>query len=77
MEAQIFAYLAVRSLKNMPISVPNTTHVPEPLSGGHAHIPQKGATQNVQELLSINPAVLSGYYTSDASDAKYNFAYDV
>ena len=34
MEAQIFAYLAVRSLQGLPISVPNTTRVPMPLSGG-------------------------------------------
>lgn len=40
MEAQIFAYLAVRSLKKLPISVPETTKVPEPLTGGRLHIPQ-------------------------------------
>lgn len=34
MEAQIFAFLAVRSLQNKPLSVPGTTNVPIPLSGG-------------------------------------------
>lgn len=33
-EAQAFAYLAVRSLKNLPLSLPGTTGVPFPLSGG-------------------------------------------
>lgn len=33
-EAQIFAYLAVRSIKNLPLSVPLTTGVKEPLTGG-------------------------------------------
>jgi anhydro-N-acetylmuramic acid kinase len=39
MEAQIFAYLAVRSLKNLPLSLPGTTRVPRPLSGGQVHLP--------------------------------------
>lgn len=34
MEAQMMAYLAVRSLKQLPISTPKTTGVSEPLSGG-------------------------------------------
>lgn len=34
-EAECFAYLAVRSLKNLPISFPLTTGVKEPLTGGH------------------------------------------
>ena len=33
-EAQGFAYMAVRSLKGLPISFPRTTGVKEPLSGG-------------------------------------------
>jgi len=39
MEAQTFAYLAVRSLQGKPISVPSTTRVPMPLSGGCIHVP--------------------------------------
>ena len=39
MEAQIFAYLAVRSLLDLPISVPTTTKVPKPLSGGRLYTP--------------------------------------
>ena len=34
LEAQIFAYFAVRSLKKLPLSFPNTTGVSEPTSGG-------------------------------------------
>jgi anhydro-N-acetylmuramic acid kinase len=34
MEAQAFAYLAVRRLKNLPITFPTTTGVAAPLSGG-------------------------------------------
>lgn len=41
MEAQIFAYLAVRSLQKKPLSVPGTTRVPQPLTGGQVHIPLK------------------------------------
>lgn len=33
-EAQAFAYLAVRSLKGLPLSFPTTTGVPEPITGG-------------------------------------------
>lgn len=34
LEAQAFAYLAVRALKGLPISFPGTTGVPEPMTGG-------------------------------------------
>jgi len=34
LEAQAFAYLAVRSLKDMPLSLPATTGVSKPVSGG-------------------------------------------
>lgn len=34
LEAQAFAYLAVRSLQGLPISLPTTTGVPRPLTGG-------------------------------------------
>ena len=33
-EAQCFAYLALRSRRGLPISLPSTTGVPSPLSGG-------------------------------------------
>lgn len=33
-EAECFAHLAVRSLRGMPISFPQTTGVPQPLTGG-------------------------------------------
>jgi anhydro-N-acetylmuramic acid kinase len=34
LEAQCFAYLAVRSLRGLPLSLPTTTGVPTPLTGG-------------------------------------------
>ncbi len=39
LEAQIFAYLAVRSLQGKPISLPGTTCVPQPLTGGCVYMP--------------------------------------
>lgn len=39
MEAQIFAYFAVRSLQNKPLSMPGTTGVPMPTSGGRTYYP--------------------------------------
>ena len=34
LEAQAFAYLAVRSLRGEPITFPTTTGVPRPMTGG-------------------------------------------
>ncbi len=34
LEAQTFAYLAIRSVKGLPLSLPGTTGVPQPLTGG-------------------------------------------
>ena len=34
LEAQAFAYLAVRSLAGLPLSYPQTTGVPHPVGGG-------------------------------------------
>jgi anhydro-N-acetylmuramic acid kinase len=34
LEAQLFAYLAIRSVKGLPLSLPGTTGVPQPLTGG-------------------------------------------
>jgi anhydro-N-acetylmuramic acid kinase len=34
LEAQAFAYLAVRTIKGMPITFPKTTGVPQPMRGG-------------------------------------------
>lgn len=39
MEAELMAYLAVRSLKNLPLSLPQTTGVPYPVSGGKIALP--------------------------------------
>jgi anhydro-N-acetylmuramic acid kinase len=38
-EAEIFAYLAVRTLSKLPISYPNTTNVSEPTLGGRIYSP--------------------------------------
>jgi len=37
LEAECFAYLAVRSLKKLPLSYPKTTRVPAPMLGGVYH----------------------------------------
>jgi anhydro-N-acetylmuramic acid kinase len=34
LEAQAFAFLAVRTLKGLPISFPTTTGAPRPMTGG-------------------------------------------
>ena len=39
LEAQAFAFLAVRSLRGLPLSLPVTTGVSRPLSGGVLHLP--------------------------------------
>lgn len=36
-EAEAFAYLAVRSIKGLPLSFPKTTGVPQPTTGGTLH----------------------------------------
>jgi anhydro-N-acetylmuramic acid kinase len=40
MEAQAFAYLAVRSLKGLPLTFPGTTGAPGPLAGGVRATPE-------------------------------------
>jgi anhydro-N-acetylmuramic acid kinase len=42
LEAQAFAYLAVRSLAGLPLSMPGTTGVPDPQTGGVLHLPSGG-----------------------------------
>jgi anhydro-N-acetylmuramic acid kinase len=37
LEAQAFGYLAVRSLRGLPLSFPGTTGVPYPVTGGALH----------------------------------------
>jgi len=39
LEAQAFAYLAVRSRLGLPLSLPTTTGVPVPVTGGRCHSP--------------------------------------
>ena len=46
-EAQAFAYFAVRSLKGLPITLPSTTGVRSPQTGGVFHpAPSKKVSQN-------------------------------
>lgn len=44
-EAEGFAYMAVRTLKGLPISFPGTTGVPAPTAGGVLHRPQPRAAE--------------------------------
>jgi anhydro-N-acetylmuramic acid kinase len=37
MEAEAFAYLAMRSKKGLPLSLPTTTGVKQPMTGGKYH----------------------------------------
>ncbi len=39
LEAQAFGFLAVRTLRGLPLSVPGTTGVPVPMAGGVVHRP--------------------------------------
>ena len=39
LEAQAFAFLAVRSLRELPLSLPRTTGVGKPMPGGRLHLP--------------------------------------
>ena len=43
LEAEAFAYMAVRRLRGLPISFPGTTAVPEPLTGGVISSPRRRA----------------------------------
>jgi len=52
MEAQIFAYLAVRSLRKLPLSLPGTTGVQKPLTGGKIVFP-KGDIKNASKAVRI------------------------
>ncbi len=39
LEAQAFAFLAVRSLRGLPLTYPTTTGIGRPLTGGRLHLP--------------------------------------
>lgn len=61
METQIFAYLGVRGLLGKSISIPQTTGVTHPLSGGHAYLSDAQPTERVRKILQDNPVILKGY----------------
>ena len=37
LEAEAFAYLAIRHMEHLPLSLPTTTGVPFPMVGGNLH----------------------------------------
>jgi anhydro-N-acetylmuramic acid kinase len=41
LEAEAFAFLAARSVRGLPLSIPSTTGVPEPMLGGALYEPQQ------------------------------------
>jgi anhydro-N-acetylmuramic acid kinase len=43
LEAEAFAFLAIRSLRALPLSLPSTTGVPSPLTGGILRRPRPAA----------------------------------
>lgn len=43
LEAEAFAFLAVRSLYRLPLTLPETTGVAQPCTGGRLHVPRNGA----------------------------------
>ena len=44
MEAELFAYLAVRSVNGLPLTFPGTTGVKEPMQGGRVFYPRSAGT---------------------------------
>lgn len=54
MEAETFAWMAVRSLKAEPLSIPQTTAVPKPLTGGCIHLSSK-PTERVRQNIKAIP----------------------
>jgi anhydro-N-acetylmuramic acid kinase len=46
LEAQAFAYLAVRSLDGLPLSLPTTTGVPRPMPGGRLFVAERQHLQH-------------------------------
>lgn len=52
LEAQAFAYLAVRSVRRLPLSLPTTTGVPVPTTGGILRTPSTGLAKAAAEFRS-------------------------
>jgi anhydro-N-acetylmuramic acid kinase len=52
LEAQAFAFLAVRSLAGLPLTFPSTTGVAEPLTGGVFAEPEELLTEEVEDWIS-------------------------
>lgn len=56
LEAQIIAYFAVRSLQGKPLSVPGTTRVPRPVSGGKFYSPKSMASSGAGTMAATSSA---------------------
>jgi anhydro-N-acetylmuramic acid kinase len=54
LEAQAFGFLAVRSLRNLPLTFPGTTGAPTPLSGGRVCRPFHKGRCSIQRGLNID-----------------------
>ena len=54
LEAQGFAYMAVRKLRELPISFPTTTGVKEPTTGGELIYPENFAGSQAASALQTN-----------------------
>jgi len=59
LEAQAFAYLAVRTLKGLPISFPETTGAPRPLTGGRIAYPEDSVIAVVKGTRNSEPLILN------------------
>ncbi len=55
LEAEAFAYLAVRSLRGLPLSLPSTTGVPRPMKGGVIHSPPRAGSSRSPRPRSPRP----------------------
>jgi anhydro-N-acetylmuramic acid kinase len=65
LEAEAFAFLAVRSLRGLPLTVPTTTGVRQPLSGGVVHMPGGAIATSVRGRDSTSCAVTSRPFRPD------------
>jgi len=65
LEAQAFAFLAVRSALGLLLSFPGTTGVPRPMTGGHFNLPRRSSA--ARSLADPSSASLHGYQRSPGS----------
>ncbi|ANK81364.1 MAG: anhydro-N-acetylmuramic acid kinase [Rhizobiales bacterium NRL2] len=64
LEAQAFAFLAVRSLRGLPLSLPSTTGVPRPMPGGRLVQPTGSASERrPSTYLPTSPSTSSSSFS--------------